>query len=61
MIYSSDSVVGGVHLIKANNEDVLRLFSTGIFAFKLLTANAGIITNGINCNSTTGGFLCRCT
>ena len=56
MIYTADSAAGGVHLIKANNEDVLRLYSTGILAYKQLTVNAKIITNGINCNSPASSF-----
>ena len=56
MIYSADSAAGGVHLIKANNEDILRLYSTGIIAHKTLNTYAGIISNGILSNSPSSSF-----
>ena len=44
MIYSADSVAGGVHLIKANNVDLMRLESTAITTYKKIYA-AGIFSN----------------
>ena len=55
MIYSADSAAGGVHLIKANNEDILRLYSTGITAYKPLNANAGILSNSPSSSFYVGG------
>ena len=56
IIYSADSDAGGVHTIKANNVDIMRLYSTGITAYKQLHADAGIITNSIYCNSPSSSF-----
>ena len=44
MIYSADSANGGVHLIKANNVDLMRLESIGITTDKKIYA-AGIFSN----------------
>jgi hypothetical protein len=55
MIYSADSAAGGVHLIKANNEEILRLYSTGIIAYKPFNANGGILSNSPSNSFYVGG------
>ena len=47
---------GGVHLINANNEEILRLCSRGIIAYKQLNANAGVISNSTASALYVGGY-----
>jgi hypothetical protein len=55
MIYDADSVNGGVHVIRANNTDVMRLYSTGITAYKALVASGGILSNATSSSFYLGG------
>ena len=54
MIYSADGASGGVHLIKANNVDLMRLESTGITTYKKIFA-AGIQSNTADSSFYVGG------
>ena len=54
MVYDADGVTG-VHVIRANNTDVMRIYSTGITAYKPLVATAGFFSNATASSFYVGG------